>query len=93
VARAQTQLVAHHLFQQDAMLSQATQLGVSAMAGPGPRAVERLVPRIRAVTPDQVREVARRYLIDERMTVAVLDPLPPSARRPALPPRDLRHAD
>jgi zinc protease len=92
VARAQTQVIAGHLFQQDAMLAQATQIGMAEMAGPGVRAIERLVPRIRAVTPEQVREVTRRYLVEERMTVAVLDPVAP-AKRPVAPPRDLRHAD
>lgn len=92
VARAQTQVIASHLFQQDAMLAQATQIGMAEMAGPGVRAVERLVTRIRAVTPEQVREVTRRYLVEERMTVAVLDPVAP-AKRPVAPSRDLRHAD
>jgi len=92
VARAQTQVIASHLFQQDAMLAQATQIGMAEMAGPGVRAVERLVTRIRAVTAEQVREVTRRYLVEERMTVAVLDPVAP-AKRPVAPSRDLRHAD
>jgi zinc protease len=56
------------------------------------RAIERFVPRIRAVSVEQIREVVRRYLAEDRMTVAVLDPVAPP-RRPAGPARDLRHAD
>jgi zinc protease len=93
LARAQTQLVAQHLFQQDSMFAVATQIGVAEMAGHGARAVERFVPRIRAVTAEQVRDVARRFLVEERMTVAVLEPLPAGARKPVTPPKDLRHAD
>jgi len=29
-----------------------------------------------AVTAEQVQQVAKKYLIDERLTVAVLEPLP-----------------
>ena len=92
LARAQTQVIANHLFQQDSMLAQATQIGMAEMAGPGVRAIERFVPRIRAVSVEQIREVVRRYLAEDRMTVAVLDPVAPP-RRPAGPARDLRHAD
>jgi zinc protease len=34
------------------------------------------VQRIREVTAEEVREVARRYLVDDGLTVAVLDPQP-----------------
>ena len=34
------------------------------------------VEKILAVTAQQVQQVANRYLTDERLTVAVLDPLP-----------------
>jgi zinc protease len=94
LARAQTQLVAQFTFQQDSMYTQASQLGAAEMAGHGARTVERFVPRVRAVTAEQVREVARRYLVDERMTVAVLEPQAIPVRKPVVPPpKDSRHAD
>jgi zinc protease len=34
------------------------------------------VDKILAVTAEQVQQVANKYLTDERLTVAVLDPLP-----------------
>ena len=34
------------------------------------------LPHIQAVTAGQVQEVAKKYLIDDRLTVAVLDPQP-----------------
>jgi zinc protease len=40
------------------------------------REAERYVGRINAVTPEQVRQVAREFLRDERLTVAILEPLP-----------------
>jgi predicted Zn-dependent peptidase len=32
--------------------------------------------KLREVTPDQVRAVARKYLVDDKLTVAILDPQP-----------------
>ena len=40
------------------------------------RLAEEYVDRIKQVTPEQVRAVARKYLINDNMTLAVLDPLP-----------------
>ena len=93
LSRAQTQLVAQYLFQQDSMFTQASRIGQAEMVGHSARVFDRFVPRTRAVTADQVREVARRYLIDDRMTVAVLEPTVGVQRKPALPPKDARHVD
>lgn len=93
LARAQTQIVAQHLFQQDSLFTQASRIGAAEMAGHPAQIVERFAGRVRAVSAEQVREVARRYLVDERMTVAVLEPQSSPSRRPALPPKGLRHAD
>ena len=93
LARAQTQLVAQHLFQQDSMFTQASRIGQAEIVGHSARVFDRFVVRTRAVTAEQVREVARRYLIDDRMTVAVLEPLGVAQRKPSLPPKDARHVD
>jgi zinc protease len=37
---------------------------------------DRYVEKILAVTAEQVQQVANKYLVDERLTVAALDPLP-----------------
>jgi zinc protease len=39
--------------------------------------IDDYVPQIRAVTAEDVRRVARQYLIAENRTVAVLEPVPP----------------
>jgi zinc protease len=93
LARARNQLVAHHLFQQDSLFTQASRIGHAEMTGHSARVFDRFAARTRAVTAEQVREVARRYLIDDRMTVAILEPLASGQRKPSLPPRDARHVD
>jgi hypothetical protein len=35
-----------------------------------------ITQKLRKVTPDQVQAVARKYLVDDRLTVAILDPQP-----------------
>ncbi|MGB5396725.1 MAG: insulinase family protein, partial [Gammaproteobacteria bacterium] len=34
------------------------------------------VEKVQAVTPAQIQQVAQKYFVDERLTVAVLEPLP-----------------
>ena len=41
--------------------------------------------KLREVTPEQVREVARKYFTDDALTIAHLDPQPLEGRRPAAP--------
>jgi hypothetical protein len=35
-----------------------------------------MTQKLRDVTPEQVRAVARKYLVDDKLTVAILDPQP-----------------
>ena len=74
--RVKAQVVASDVFERDSIFYQAMQLGVMETVGLGHEELDRYVERIRAVTPEQVREVARRYLTEDRLTVAVLDPQP-----------------
>jgi zinc protease len=50
------------------------------------RLIEKEIEALKAVTPEQVRTVARRYLVDENLTVATLKPLPMDEKsvRPAV---------
>ena len=40
------------------------------------RLADAYVDNLRAVTPEQIREVAKRYLIDDNLSTAILEPLP-----------------
>lgn len=84
--RVKAQVVARRVFEQDSVFYQAMQLGRVVTAGLDPRVLDEYVDRIRAVTPARIQAVARRYLIPERLTVAVLDPLPVQGRRPRTAP-------
>ncbi len=91
--RVKSQIIAADIFQRDSLFYQAMQLGEYATAGLPPEALEGRVAKLRAVTPAQVQEVARKYLIDDALTVAVLDPQPLESKpnRPAV--SGVRHAN
>ena len=75
--RVKAQALASQVYQRDSLFYQAMQIGQWVMAGLDYRLLDQQrLERIRAVTAEQVRDVARRYLVDDKETVAVLDPLP-----------------
>lgn len=74
--RVKAQVLAHHIYQRDSMFYQAMQLGMTETVGLGWKTVQEYVDKVNAVTAEQVQKVARKYLIDDRLSVAYLEPLP-----------------
>ena len=68
------QVIAQQVFQRDSMFYQAMQMGVLHTSGQPVDIGPLQVKRIRDVTAEQVQDVARRYLVDDGLTVAVLEP-------------------
>jgi zinc protease len=81
--RVKAQVIAQDVFGLDSVFYQAMRMGMLETIGRSWRLMRNYIDRINAVTPTQVQEVARRYLVARNLTVAVLDPLPiaPSTRR------------
>jgi zinc protease len=76
LARVKAQVLASQVYQQDSLFYQAMLIGEWTTAGLDYRARDTRFRKLREVTPEQVREVARHYLIDDHLTVARLDPQP-----------------
>ena len=74
--RIKAQVVANAAYERDSTFYQAMQIGIVETVGLDRRVLDQYVDRIRAVTAQQVQDVARRYLNDDKLTVAVLEPLP-----------------
>ncbi len=74
--RVKAQVVAQDVYARDSVFYQAMQLGRLAMSELNLSLVDERVERINAVTAEQVMTVAKKYLTDDNLTVAVLDPLP-----------------
>ena len=79
--RVKTQYVAGRVYQRDSVFSQAMEAAGLEVVGLSHRDADRILERIRAVTPEQVRDVARRWFDEDRMTVVTLVPEPPGERR------------
>jgi zinc protease len=74
--RIKAQVVAGKVYEQDSVSYQATLIGVLETVGLGWQRMDEYVERIRAVTAEQVREVAQKYFVDDALTIAELQPLP-----------------
>jgi zinc protease len=89
--RARIQFVASQVYKRDSIFAQALELGMLESAGLSFRDADRILERVRAVTADEVRAVARRYLVEDGLTVATLEPQPMDPSRPRLRPGAGRH--
>ncbi|HEV7820330.1 MAG TPA: pitrilysin family protein [Burkholderiales bacterium] len=83
--RVKAQVVSAQVFQRDSIYFQASQIGSLETAGYSYTAIDRMIEKLREVTPEQVQAVAKKYLVDDSLTVAVLDPQPLEGRKPAAP--------
>jgi zinc protease len=73
------------------MFFQAMQIGQLESIGLSYRHVDTILRKLQAVTAEQVRDVAKKYLKDDNLTIAVLDPQPLEQKAPAAVPAGLRH--
>ncbi len=91
LARVKAQVVSSHVFQLDSMFYQAMQIGQLESVGLSYRDLDTIIKKLQAVTAEQVRDVAIKYLIEDSLTVAALDPQPLELKSFIAPPRRLRH--
>lgn len=80
--RVKAQVVASKVYERDSNFYQAMQIGMLETVGLPWTLYDEYLERIKAVTPEQVRQVAQKYLIDDTLTIAVLDPLPLNKNKP-----------
>jgi zinc protease len=62
---------------------QAMKIGTAETVGLGWKKVGEYVDKVNAVTAEQVQAVARKYLVDDHLTIAHLEPLPLPEGAPA----------
>ncbi len=89
--RTRAQVVSGHVFQLDSMFYQAMQIGQLESVGLSYRDLDTIIKKLQTVTAKQIREVAIKYLIDDSLTVAVLDPQPLEQRAAIPASTKLRH--
>lgn len=72
--RIKAQVLASAVYERDSSFYQAMQLGMMETVGLGWQKVDEYVAKVNQVTAEQVRDVARKYLLDDRLTIAYLEP-------------------
>ncbi|HEY4541584.1 MAG TPA: pitrilysin family protein, partial [Noviherbaspirillum sp.] len=83
--RVKTQLIASQIYKRDSIFGQAMEIGVMELSGLSYRDIDRIIEKLRTVTPEQVQAVARKYFSDDNLTVATLVPLPLPEKTEAAP--------
>jgi zinc protease len=74
--RVKIQLRASQVYELDSIFYQGMKIGMLETVGLDWRLLDRYLENIKAVTAEQVQAVASKYLIDDHLTVAVLEPQP-----------------
>jgi zinc protease len=72
--RVKARAVAEEVYARDSLFYQAMKLGRVETVGIGWQEAEMFMERVNAITAAQVQEVAREYLVNENLTVALLRP-------------------
>ena len=79
-------MIASQIYKRDSVFGQAMEIGVLEMSGISYKNIDRMLERLKSVTPAQVQAVAGKYFGDDQLTVATLAPLPLSGKPPAAAP-------
>ncbi|MGR9099919.1 MAG: M16 family metallopeptidase [Gammaproteobacteria bacterium] len=74
--RIKAQVLAQSIYERDSMFYQGMQLGILETVGVGWQKADEYVNKINQVTAEQVQMVAGKYLVEDKLNVAVLDPQP-----------------
>lgn len=74
--RVKAQVVSSDVYEKDSVFYQAMTIGILETLGLSWKLADKYVERVNSITAEQVMEVAKKYLVDDHLTVAELDPLP-----------------
>jgi len=84
LSRVKAQVMASSVYEKDSVFYQAMQLGTLETVGLGWQRKDEYLKNIQKVSAEQVQAVAKKYLVDDVLTVAILDPQPidPASHKP-----------
>ena len=72
--RIKVRILSEQIYKRDSIFGQAMEIGTNEMAGFSWKDIDSMLEKMQTITPQQVQEVAKKYLIDEGLTIAILDP-------------------
>lgn len=91
LSRVKSQLVASQVYKRDSLFGQAQEIGSTLTIGLQVADIDKMITKLKAVTPEQVKAVAGKYFGPEKMTVGTLFPLPLDSNAKKNRPRGLSH--
>ncbi len=74
--RVKAQVLASAVYERDSNFYQAMQLGMLETVGIGWEKVDEYVEKVNLISAEQIRDVARKYLLENKLSIAYLDPQP-----------------
>jgi zinc protease len=80
--RVKAQVIAADVYERDSMFNQALKIGTYESVGLSWRDLAQYTKKLQAVTAEQVQQVAQKYLDDDKLTIATLDPQPVDEHAP-----------
>ena len=72
--RIKVRILSEQIYKRDSIFGQAMEIGSTEMAGFSWRDINYMLEKMQTITPEQVQAVAKKYLVDEGLTIAILDP-------------------
>jgi zinc protease len=72
--RIKVRILSEQIYKRDSIFGQAMEIGSNEMAGFSWKDIDYMLEKMQSITPAQVQAVAKKYLVDEGLTIAVLDP-------------------
>jgi zinc protease len=72
--RIKVRILSEQIFKRDSIFGQAMEIGTTEMAGFSWKDIDYMLQKMQTITPEQVQAVAKKYLVDDGLTIAVLDP-------------------
>ncbi|WP_353432221.1 pitrilysin family protein [Polynucleobacter sp. MWH-UH23A] len=72
--RIKVRILSDQIYKRDSIFGQAMEIGGTEMAGFSWREIDSMLERMQSITPEQVQAVAKKYLVDDQLTIAILDP-------------------
>ena len=72
--RIQVRILSEQIYKRDSIFGQAMEIGSTEMAEFSWKDIDYMLKKMQTITPEQVQAVAKKYLVDDGLTIAVLDP-------------------
>jgi zinc protease len=72
--RIKVRILSEQIYKRDSVFGQAMEIGGTEMAGFSWKDIDYMLEKMQTITPEQVQAVAKKYLVDDGLTIGVLDP-------------------